>query len=66
MHGEWDPGGGGISEYTDRERKIYIYIFIHRWLNVKYIGRYRDRAARLFCPCTKDYIFAPMDDDRPC
>ena len=27
---------------------------------------YIDRAATLFCPCTKDYIFAPIDDDLPC
>jgi len=65
MHGEWDPGGGAYLN-IQIEKDIYIYIFIHRWLNVKYIGRYIDRAATLFCPCTKDYIFAPMDDDRPC
>ena len=37
-------------------------------IDYKYIHgcRYIDRAATLFCPCTKDYIFAPMDDDRPC
>ena len=39
----------------------------YRQINVKQIaGRYIDRGATLFSPCTKDYIFAPMDDDRPC
>ena len=32
----------------------------------RYIGRQNDTTATFFCPCTKDYIFAPMDDDRPC
>ena len=42
--------------------QMYRYIDIDTYID-RYIGRQIDRAATFFCPCTKDYIFSPMDDD---
>ena len=48
-----------VYRYKDR------YTYIHTQID-KYILRYIDRDATLFCPCTQDYkIIAHMDDDRP-
>ena len=44
--------------------QIDIQILIHRLIDIQ-VDTQIDSAATFFCLCTKDYIFAPMDNDRP-
>ena len=46
-----------IYRQIDIDTQIDIDIKVHRQI---------DRASTFVFPCTNDYIFAPMDDDRPC